>query len=610
MKKHLKLLPPLVVTAALAVTAVILTVRESEYLWKVQELNLFLDTKTFFWQQMVVPGGMLTWMGTFFTQLLAIPWLGAVTLCAWWALLCWISARAFRIPCKWHIVLLVPVALLLVSDVFLGYWVYYIKLRGYFFVATIGMTAAIAWAWLYRSVTPRFFLRTIFIFFAAAVAYPLMGAYGLLAVVLMAVLSWRLKDESTTRRITDTAVALLCVVAVPLLYYRTVYYQTNISDIYKTALPEFFFGEDYTSFYIPFGLLFVWAVVAAACYAPRSLGDEVRKPVLWGGVQCLVLALVAYVTYNFWYKDSNFHKELRMQRAMEQCDWEGVLAEEKLGDEEPTRAIVMLRNLALARLGRQGDEMYHYMIGSKKPVAPFPVKMTQVAGKSIYYNYGQVNFCYRWCLEDGVEYGWRTEYLKYLAKCALVNGEDKTASKYLQLLKHTLFHRKWAEQQERFVGHPQELRKDKEYAPVMRMMGFQDQLTSDRAIVEQYLYQEFVRIETDDPILQEQTLIGALWSKDIMTFWPRFFKYMQLHPGERIPTHYQEAAFLYETLEHHVDINAIPIEDVVKQTYTHFMERAQQAGGVPESILKERLYPEFGHTFYYEYFLNRDQELY
>ena len=270
----------------------------------------------------------------------------------------------------------------------------------------------------------------------------------------------------------------------------------------------------------------------------------------------------------------------------------------------------MLRNLALSRLGRQGDEMYHYRVGSKKPTAPFPVKMIQVAGKSIYYNYGQINFCYRWCLEDGVEYGWRTEYLKYLAKCALVNGENQTARKYLEILKHTLFHRGWAEQQEKLVGNPDELRKDKDYAPVLHMMGYQDQLTSDRAILEQYLYTEMVRIETDDPILQEQTLIGALWSKDIMTFWPRFFKYMELHPGQRIPTHYQEAAYLYESLEHHVDINAIPIDDVVKQTYANFMTRVQQSGGAPESILKERMYPEFGHTFYYEYFLNRDQELY
>ena len=133
---------------------------------------------------------------------------------------------------------------------------------------------------------------------------------------------------------------------------------------------------------------------------------------------------------------------------MEQNDWQGVMAQETPEGDEPTRAIVMMRNLALARLGRQGDEMYHYRIGSKKPESPFPVKMTQVAGKSIYYHYGQANYCYRWCLEDGVEQGWRAEYLQYMTRCCIVNGEYTTAMKYIDMLKHTLFFKEWAEKQE------------------------------------------------------------------------------------------------------------------------------------------------------------------
>ena len=54
------------------------------------------------------------------------------------------------------------------------------------------------------------------------------------------------------------------------------------------------------------------------------------------------------VEVSFWYKDYNFHKELRMQRCMENLDWEGVLAEEtedgeSAGEEEPA--------------GEEGEEM-------------------------------------------------------------------------------------------------------------------------------------------------------------------------------------------------------------------------------------------------------------
>ena len=133
-----------------------------------------------------------------------------------------------------------------------------------------------------------------------------------------------------------------------------------------------------------------------------------------------------------------------MQRCMENLDWQGVLNEEVGDDEEPTRAIVMLRNLALFRLGRQGDEMYHYLDGSKLCIDPVPVRMMQVVGYSMYYNYGLANYCHRWCLEQGVEFGFRAEYLKYLMRCALVNGDHQEARKYASLLKHTRYHKAWA----------------------------------------------------------------------------------------------------------------------------------------------------------------------
>ena len=118
-------------------------------------------------------------------------------------------------------------------------------------------------------------------------------------------------------KVIDTVVAILCIVAVPLLYYRYVFYQTNIDYLLTAGWPEFSFGKEYSLYYIPFYLLLIWAVVAAACYAPRNRCAEVRRPILWGTLQCLLLAVVVYATYTFWYKDGNFHKELRMQQAME-----------------------------------------------------------------------------------------------------------------------------------------------------------------------------------------------------------------------------------------------------------------------------------------------------
>ena len=204
---------------ALVTIACALLVYEKDLLWKVQEMNLFLNTSLFFKQQMVASGGMLTYISTFFTQFLYYPIVGVLLLCAWWLLLMGLVKRTFQVPDKWAALMLIPVALLLMTIVDMGYWVYFLKLRGHFFVATIGCTAVVALLWCFRSLPNRFYLRTLFLIVVAAVCYPLMGIYGLAAVLLMAVWYWRLdgkgdgKVSVSAAAILNTVIAVLCVVA-------------------------------------------------------------------------------------------------------------------------------------------------------------------------------------------------------------------------------------------------------------------------------------------------------------------------------------------------------------------------------------------------------------
>ena len=191
--RWMKYLSPLACVAALLVVAGCLLNLEDEFLWKVQELNLHLHTPLFFRQQMVVAGGMLTWLGTWFTEFFYHPVLGVGWLCLWWALLMVLTQRAFRVPMKWAALLLVPVALLLITCVDMGYWIYYLKLRGHFFVATIGLCAAVAAVWGFRSLPAKNLLRSVYIVVSTVVLYPLAGFYGLLAALVMGVMAWRIE---------------------------------------------------------------------------------------------------------------------------------------------------------------------------------------------------------------------------------------------------------------------------------------------------------------------------------------------------------------------------------------------------------------------------------
>ena len=420
--------------ATLVVVAGALLLFENDLLWKLQEQILFLDTSLFFNEQMVVPGGLLSWMGTYLTQFFFYPWLGTLLLCLGWLALMWLTKRAFRVSNEWTALTLVPVALLLITIVDMGYWVYFLKLPGHVFVGTLGTMAVVALLWAFRSLPQRFGLPLIFIIFTALVGYPLLGIYGLGATLLMGLLIWNLKMP-VWQKITGLVLAVAGAAIVPLLCYHQVYHQTNLANIYYAVLPLFFVTEDYHAYYLPYyGLaLFMVLMVVGEALAKMIKTDKIGRwlPI---GTQVLLVAALAWGVWHWWYKDENFHHEIRMQHCIEENDWQGVMDEAALQKDEPTRAIVMMRNLALGRLGRQADEMYLYPNGSKRYNAPFDMRLMLVSGPLMYYHYGMINYSARLCTEMSVEFGWRAENLKLLAKCAIVNTEESRARKYLNVL--------------------------------------------------------------------------------------------------------------------------------------------------------------------------------
>ena len=592
MKKFLYIVVWLV---ALVVITSALLLYEGHLLWKLQEMNLFLSTSMFLKEQMVVPGGLLTWAGMFFTQFFYWPWLGVLLLAAWWWLLMWIVKRAFRIPDLWAGLLLIPVAVLLMPFVTQGYWIYVLKLQGHCFMATIGTTAVAALLWLYRLLPSKYYLRTAFVFLTCALGYPLMGIYGLAAPLLMAVWSWRLKEHS----LADTVVALLSAVAVPLFCYRFIYYQTNLANIYYAGLPLFYVTDEYHAYYVPYYLLALFFVVLAL--VPMKSTAKPLKPVI---VQAVVLAAVAFGVFHFWFKDENFHRELAMQHHVEQLDWEGVLQEAARQQDEPTRAIVMMKNLALGRLGRQGSEMYLYKNGSKPYNAPWGMRTMLAVGPLVYYQYGILNYSVRLSTEMGVEFGWRAEHLKTLAKCAILNGEKAPARKYLGLLQHTLFFKDWADQNQRLIGDTVAIARHPEYGPVRLMMHYDNDLNADEGNVESFLMNQLASSTyAGNPLFTEQTLLASLWTRNAKQFWYHFYDYVNQHPDDGIPIYYQEAAYLFGYLEERPDLDSFPVSSGVKESFQHFMESASRYNDADIEVARRGLYPFFGQTYFYEYYV-------
>ena len=236
-EQRLRFYPLLLVLVALVAAFVVVLNNESEYLFCVEEMNLFLYTPLFFKQQLVVAGGLLIYLGTYL-----------------------LTKRTFRVSRWWSALLLVPIALVLLTDFGVGYWVYMLKLRGFFFITVIGLSMAVASVWAWRVLLTHlsrfsFPVSLLFMVLAAVVLYPLAGFYGLLAIVLMAIIGWRVEGMTLKWKISESVLALLLVFFVPLVFYRNVFYETNVDDIYRQALPLFESTELYMQYYWPYGPL-------------------------------------------------------------------------------------------------------------------------------------------------------------------------------------------------------------------------------------------------------------------------------------------------------------------------------------------------------------------
>lgn len=613
-----RILPAAVVMISLVAIAVVLLTYERNLLWKVQEMNLFLYTGLFFKEMMMTSAGFLSYLGTYLTQHFYYPWLGVLLLCGCWGLLAWMTKRVFCIPNRWTVLLLIPIALLLMSAISMGYWMYVIKLKGYFWTATIATIVIVALMWGFKCLPRRRVLVPLFLFLTVVIGYPLLGSYILWGALLMAVWSWRLEEQRSTA-ILNTMVALVSVVAIPLLYYRFVYYQTNILNIYWTGLPLFKVNaEGEKWYYLPYILLLLFYLILAVTYREvwykpepavvnhrqkKTAKQQKRTSQLKNYLpQALVLIAIVYGVYHFWFKDENFHHELAMQRCVENVDWEGVLQEAAKQKDMPTRSIVIMRNIALTRLGR-ATEIYNYPNGDKPANSPFPIQQSNMIGRILYYNYGALNECHHYCIEESVEFGWKAQYLKYLACCALLTGEEAVAKKYFGLLRKTRYFGKWADEYEPMNGRKDLLEKSASMGPICHMMHYDNSAGSDNnGQAEKYLMQLLAELDSNDPYFQEQAVLAAMWTKNLKLFWSRFTQYIRLHPNDDMPRIFQEAAYLFCKLQNR-PTDQLPFDKEVISEYEAISAKMRQYDGMDLEQVRNLLYPSFGHTYYYDYYL-------
>lgn len=377
-------------------------------------------------------------------------------------------------------------------------------------------------------------------------------------------------------------------------------------------------------------LFWLWAValllLVAGCLCRvdplRALRDRwSRAPrrtlLFYAFVNVVLTASYCALVYSCSFRDANYHSILRMKHAADEGRWEDILAEARVPRRDaddhllpPTRAQVMLTRLALYECGRSGSELFAFPDGD----APYAADeenqyLRLMAGRTLYWYYGKINYAYRWCMEDMVEYGLRPDYLRYMARVALLNDEPALARKYARQLCRHPFLREEGERLLSLSQGTEHLAQEPLFACVRPLLQYNDLLDGDGGHVEAYLLRSFASTEGGTRQMARLSLDATLVLKDIPAFWRQFVRMMPVwmhEEGGRIPRHYQEAALLFAQLRGGVDLAQVPIDDAVQQRFAALMDASAKGSARGDAYNARALRPSFGDTYWYYYFFVTD----
>ena len=598
------LLPILYSIMFVVLAWVFLVGKNADTLYFMQDRGYWNDTMVYFHHCVRMPGGFLSWAGSYLTQFFYYPAYGAAMLILLWMLSFCIAWRSFHVRLEWTFVLFLPLLALLCTEVQLGYWVYFLKDIDYSFYHSLGLFFALI---LSADYLGRFKYGPLeqMVFVALLFYYPL-GIYALVASVLIALRMFR-KDWPKGWTALLLAAFICCMVPIIENSGTTL---MRPDQRWTFGMKHFEVGpvRDYG---LEFPFLLVCLTPLLFPFLPkRNEGRMVTKGVV---ISLLLAGVTAIGGYRFINKrnctDTNYYAEFRMYRAVEDQRWDDVLREAREAKGNPSRQMVLYRDIALMNKGELLTHRYEY---NNRPANPsimsdsIVVRLCDSTGDFIYYSYGETCFGIRRAIERCMHYGFSYYTQRLLACCALINGEYDAVRKYLRLLEHSTFQKEWARQLRPYLDDTTRIASSARFGPIKRLYnGGTSMVGTDDNFVEPTLINNLAHTPTDDKFVLEVALAYCLQEKDLRCFWAQVLQYHTLFPDQPLPRYVQEAMLLFheELRTGPDDLTVYNIDPAIRQRYQNFIANMKQyaQNGMNVDQIGTALQPEFGDTYWWDY---------
>lgn len=591
---------------------VFLVGKNADTLYFMQDRGYWNDSMVYFDHCMRMPGGFLSWAGSYLTQYFYYPAYGAAILILLWMLCFCVAWRSFHVRLEQTFLLFIPLVALLCTEVHLGYWAYFMKDIDYSFYHSLGYFFALLLSVDYfRKLKYGGYIQMILV--PVLFYYPL-GVYALLATVLIA---FRMFKDNWRSDWKAFILMFAMLGIVPLLEtYGTTLMRPDQPWLF--GLKRFEIGpvRDYR-----LEAPLVWLICSSLLIpllGKKKDGSFGPKGLVISQLLMLVLAFGAYkVVSDRNFTDSNYHAELKMLRAVDEQRWDDVLSEFCVARGNPSRMMVMYRDIALLN---KGELLSRYQYNNR-PANPtvmsdsIVVRLCDTTGDFIYYNFGETCFGIRRAIERCMHYGFSYYTLRVLARCALINGEYDNVRKYLRLLEHSTFHKEWARELRPYLEDTTLIASSPRFGLVKRLYnGGSSMVGSDDYYVEPTIIHKLAHTATDNPEILDLALAYCLQSKDLKCFWAQVWQYHNINPDKPFHRYIQEAMLLYhnELKSGPADISEYNIDPQIAERYNVFISRMKEyaQNGMKEDQIGASLQPEFGDTYWWDYCVLRDIQSY
>lgn len=382
-----------------------------------QEQNqLFLFTWDFFVERMSVSGGLADYIAEFITQFSYIPVLGEVLT----AILFVLFQRSVALSLdrdEWYALSFVAPVMMLVymSD-------FYVMLS--YMVALI---IAVLLCVLYRRHP-----GTIWACLVSVLGYWLIGPAIFIFTIFVTV------REKNLKSLMLIALAILSVVAARLTYLQQYPWKTVLFGINYYRLP----------LTVPAFQLII-AIITALLPALTGILPSPKKS---AGI-LVGLSIGAVMGCCFSYQRDTVELVAYDQMVRNE-DWEGILKRaEKYQPDSELGAVSV--NLALFMSGRGSELPRFKQFGTRGLILPnIRDFISNSSSSEVFWRLGMINESLRYAFdtqESLVNNRKSGRWMSRMAECQMLNGRYDVAEKYLDILSHSLFYRKWAEDTRRYL---------------------------------------------------------------------------------------------------------------------------------------------------------------